>query len=765
MWTYFEDELIKAGKSKAQEGKSEKKLTFVRHLQVFIYNHPEIHFVNVNKLGLGYESAVDEKGNEWREVRDIRTADDLRDVIRIGKPARITQIRYSRTNTYYRLCYNELRKKNGDKTPFQYHIDPCHSDEQLYLALTKTCKCGYSFNECDKNVIYKDVKQFDVNSFYSSLMRQLKAPSKYIRIPYEYQFKKDLNKLPFFGRAIVEVEREDPFLDKMFYEKLGKNRYAGWINYIDVEFLKKLCGVKSFEIDRNYLWICEETPIKESIIKAIDWAYDKKKNNPDEKRMYKSFLEKLFGNCIAQRYFDYEYDWNETKQEIERKDREKFNFEKHNDDCFKGYFDFGWGVWTLSLARYALISKKRELEAKGFKVLYGDIDCLKFQGDGEIPLKIGDELGEWKDEGVLKEFKAIDLKWYAGFLENGKLKLACSGANKKIIEDWILDKGLGVFTSTCVFPRGINPFCRFVQLNGKMVEEWYGELTSYETDITETEITTACAGAGKTTYLLKKLNELYDKTDDKILALTFNKSMAEELRKRFQKKSKRVEIRTIDSVAHEICRDCAGIEGNDFDKKVEVAIELIRRYGAQLFGEERHILIDEAQDLQLNRINLVLNLPTKTRTIVGDPNQSIYQFAGATTAIFDVDFKNLTFKKMNKSYRVPQNLLDLAEGFLLPEERQNSTSAREGEAEIKRTRFFDTDVDAVLCLTDAQVHRLQEEHPFMTVMTVHAAKGQEWNKVELVGCDSVADNEQMRHLLYVAYTRAKQKCIIYEGVA
>ena len=71
--------------------------------------------------------------------------------------------------------------------------------------------------------------------------------------------------------------------------------------------------------------------------------------------------------------------------------------------------------------------------------------------------------------------------------------------------------------------------------------------------------------------------------------------------------------------------------------------------------------------------------------------------------------------------------------------------------------------------TDQDTQETQEAS--ITLMTVHAAKGLEFNNVFIVGveeelfpsamsCDSLAEIEEERRLLYVAITRAKENCII-----
>ncbi|CAG8627317.1 10833_t:CDS:2 [Cetraspora pellucida] len=81
-----------------------------------------------------------------------------------------------------------------------------------------------------------------------------------------------------------------------------------------------------------------------------------------------------------------------------------------------------------------------------------------------------------------------------------------------------------------------------------------------------------------------------------------------------------------------------------------------------------HILVDESQDLdefQLRMIKL-LCLPHTTLTFVGDPKQTIYEFRGAKSGIFEAIknlFPNNIQKNVTESFRSHQEIVAVANNF------------------------------------------------------------------------------------------------------
>lgn len=88
---------------------------------------------------------------------------------------------------------------------------------------------------------------------------------------------------------------------------------------------------------------------------------------------------------------------------------------------------------------------------------------------------------------------------------------------------------------------------------------------------------------------------------------------------------------------------------------------LLKKYRSQF----KHIIVDEFQDTNYSQYQLVklLAAPNNNLTVVGDDDQSIYRFRGAS--IFNIlkfkdDYANAQEVVLTKNYRSGQNILDLA---------------------------------------------------------------------------------------------------------
>jgi len=103
-----------------------------------------------------------------------------------------------------------------------------------------------------------------------------------------------------------------------------------------------------------------------------------------------------------------------------------------------------------------------------------------------------------------------------------------------------------------------------------------------------------------------------------------------------------------------------------------------------------HILIDEFQDLSPAQYSLLKKIINNIGLlfVIGDPDQSIYSFRGASPDIFDkiqIDFKDLKILNLEFSYRNPENILRNA--FIVVKEQtktrpMSSSSLKKGEFNI-----------------------------------------------------------------------------------
>jgi len=111
----------------------------------------------------------------------------------------------------------------------------------------------------------------------------------------------------------------------------------------------------------------------------------------------------------------------------------------------------------------------------------------------------------------------------------------------------------------------------------------------------------------------------------------------------------------------------------DFADLINRTIELFKKRPL-ILEKYRHqfkyILVDEFQDTNFVQYELIklLALPKNNLTVVGDDDQSIYKFRGASIANimqFKLDFPSSVEVVLNNNYRSRQGILDLAHKFIV----------------------------------------------------------------------------------------------------
>ncbi|MCI4463492.1 MAG: UvrD-helicase domain-containing protein [Caldisericum sp.] len=116
----------------------------------------------------------------------------------------------------------------------------------------------------------------------------------------------------------------------------------------------------------------------------------------------------------------------------------------------------------------------------------------------------------------------------------------------------------------------------------------------------------------------------------------------------------------------------------DFDDLIMLTIKLFKENPQVLYFYQtkfKHILVDEYQDVNRMQYEFVKLLTEKTRkfTLVGDDDQSIYSFRGASSEFIDKiyeDFEDLKVIKLEKNYRSPQEILDIANRLIKHNKRR-----------------------------------------------------------------------------------------------
>ncbi|BCJ73693.1 hypothetical protein CS0771_32370 [Catellatospora sp. IY07-71] len=148
----------------------------------------------------------------------------------------------------------------------------------------------------------------------------------------------------------------------------------------------------------------------------------------------------------------------------------------------------------------------------------------------------------------------------------------------------------------------------------------------------------AAAGTGKTHTLVRRIEHLleHDLVADEILVLSFSRAAVGELAARARAStgsSRFVVARTFDAWALDLLVHTRAAEDwhhRSFDERIAAAIEVVVSGQADEYtARVQHVLLDEVQDLEGDRRELVKSLLTWLDcgfTIVGDPAQAIYGF-------------------------------------------------------------------------------------------------------------------------------------------
>lgn len=239
----------------------------------------------------------------------------------------------------------------------------------------------------------------------------------------------------------------------------------------------------------------------------------------------------------------------------------------------------------------------------------------------------------------------------------------------------------------------------------------------------------AGAGTGKTHTLLAKAEYLIEKKNispDDILFLSFSKSCVEEL---IEKLNYNVPTSTIHSFGLSLIneyRDKEVYDGRGFKKIFEEYLKtasdkqidditnycennlnshdmikfLVENKG--IFNNFKYIFVDEYQDISYKNFQFIKTLKQACNAhlvVVGDDWQSIYGFRDSDITLFNdfCDyFPNANRVFIEKTYRNPQELIDIAGNFIMKNESQFKKSLKSDKSIEKPVKIiFDRDSDSI----------------------------------------------------------------------
>ena len=149
----------------------------------------------------------------------------------------------------------------------------------------------------------------------------------------------------------------------------------------------------------------------------------------------------------------------------------------------------------------------------------------------------------------------------------------------------------------------------------------------------------------------------------------------------------------------------------DFDDLLKLPVELFRKNPSILEHYQdkfKYILIDEYQDTNEVQYQLVKLLAAKYQNlfVVGDPDQSIYQFRGANyqnILNFEHDYKNTEVIALEDNYRSTKMILDAANSVIKnnSERKEKNLRSHHGEGvKIKYMRGYNEKDEIVKVITE-----------------------------------------------------------------
>lgn len=377
----------------------------------------------------------------------------------------------------------------------------------------------------------------------------------------------------------------------------------------------------------------------------------------------------------------------------------------------------------------------------------------------------------------------------------------------------------------------------------------------------------AGAGSGKTRVIIERMKRLVEKgvNPSKILAITFTRKASYEMKERMLRND--IAIHTFHQLSYIILKEQMHFSFEMVDEKslfnyTDEHLLMISNYKNSLYKLKKprifskyqeelkstnkldfddlliellqvlkrnptllqydYIFIDEFQDTNLLQYQLLKKIISNNTNVfaVGDPDQSIYQFRGATPKIIDLYIKeyHAVVYKLTLNYRSHKLIIKAANSLIKQNKRvfkkeliptfkedgivqsyQFQTDEIEAKTiveTIKRLHFKGTAYSKIAILYRNHYrayHIILSLHdnniPFVLVddldnsnegvflMTIHQAKGLEFNVVMIIGCEerllpSLKINQQSsleeeRRLMFVGMTRARHNLylthIVYDS--
>lgn len=314
------------------------------------------------------------------------------------------------------------------------------------------------------------------------------------------------------------------------------------------------------------------------------------------------------------------------------------------------------------------------------------------------------------------------------------------------------------------------------------------------------------AASGKSRLLTEKVRQLLRAgiNPREIAVITFTNMAAGELKSRLGDDYKEgLYVGTIHGLAnYMLCRGGVSTTKILDEEKFDSLFHLIKLH-PNVVHHLDWLLLDEAQDSDNNQFEFMFKMINpECFFVVGDPKQSIYQWKGSDPSLL-LELANrsdIELFHMNENYRNGINILNYAKKIITPTGLNDLSVCRSGRnGYVQKATFNDQLIIdkiceeenfkewAILTRTNQEIDVLSKvlkraDIPFNTfkqgdlskeelnkkmeqdtvkLLTIHSAKGLEWDNVVVIGARYYSNEE--RNISYVAATRARNLLIWMSG--
>lgn len=336
----------------------------------------------------------------------------------------------------------------------------CQEELDLYIAANKGGY--YMINEKYVDKVVENVYSFDSSSSHISLMARKDYPYG------GFEREEDVNKqieiikegyYTWIGKFCFSgIKQEIPLpLDLLKYGHIVDGEYMLVLTSVDWDWFKRV--YKWEELRIMDFFYSKKRSLEKNYARMIQRLYEEKEGQEKgtfAKEIFKFRAELPFGQSIKTPTYLREAVYSDSTNTFAIAWKDKEEFEIVEKRLKKRDYPYQYGLWTVAYSRAELINLILRIGIDN--VIYADTDCVKFIGkenlkvmeeynreitrefnriDSRRKMDLGNKIGRWKDEGLLKRFKAIGIKWYLTEDQENELEVKCSGANKELLGNYL----------------------------------------------------------------------------------------------------------------------------------------------------------------------------------------------------------------------------------------------------------------------------------------------------------------------------------------